>query len=179
MKRLAGIARGLCSVAAVVLLSSVLVPASAQAVCVDPPGDITGNSTTNVADALCVVLVSLWQASGQNPATPPPCLQGPIFNADSNCDGEVNVADAIVVVSLAVGNALSTMLDPNQNGCVEVCESVQLPGPPVVVPAFVHGTSTGGGLRLQALGTGASAVGASTGVVGGTGVQLQPHPVAK
>lgn len=169
--------------AAVALVAAISIP-TVNAVCVSPPGDINGSGKGNVADALCAAIVASWQvlvgAGGGDPATPPACLDGPIYNADANCDGLVTVSDAILTITVVLGNDILGDLDSDpKNGCVDVCESVNLPGPPVVVPAFVHGVSTGGGLRLQALGTGASATGTSSGTVGGQNLNLEPHPVAK
>lgn len=181
--RSSSVARGaLAAAAAIALVAAVSIP-TASAVCTDPPGDINGSGHGNVADALCAALVASWQtlvgAGGGDPANPPTCLSGPIFNADANCDGVVTISDAILTITVVIGNNILGSLDQDNNGCVDVCESVNLPGPPVVVPAFVHGVSTGGGLRLQALGTGASATGTSSGNVGGQNLNLEPHPVAK
>lgn len=166
------------------VVSSALVPVDAQATCLTPAGDVTGNGNANVSDAICLLLVSQFQLLlDTNPAgaTVPMCLgTNKISAADANCDGSVDVSDAVIVVSLIIGNSLSSTIDSDPaDGCVDVCQSVQLPGPPVVVPAFVHGVSEGGGLRLQALGTGASAVGSSTGTTMDGDLKLEPHPIAK
>jgi hypothetical protein len=97
----------------------------AGATCGVVPGDINGDGSTNVADALCIVKGSLWWLQGAQ-EQPPACL-GAAVNAerqsDLNCDRSVDVADALVAVQLALSNTVSEILDGDGDKCVDACQT--------------------------------------------------------
>lgn len=94
----------------------------------DPWGDVNMSGAVNAADALCTLLVSL--AEIVNPADPsyPPCLTAASPIADVTCDASVSVADAVVVVQLAIGLPLAVELDGDVDGCPDTCVGCAPPG---------------------------------------------------
>lgn len=110
---------------AVWFVSLILSPQSAHALCLQPPGDITRDKKTDVGDVQCAILVSLWALdSQQNPL--PACLGAnkpfPILSVpDTNCDGEINIADGLVCIQNALAAPLSGVLDANGDQCVDLC----------------------------------------------------------
>lgn len=116
---------GLCSL----LVAGVLVPASsAYAACqhpadgssLDPVGDINGNGVVNVADALCAVLVSAWDLAGETPGDEPGCAES-VFAADVDCSLSTDVADAVAVISVALGTGLPSGVEVDEEGCPVAC----------------------------------------------------------
>lgn len=89
-----------------------------------PKGDVNGNNSVDVVDAQCTIILALWQLGGM--ATPtPPCLVGPVAVADLDCFGTVNVADVLLIVSFALNQPLSPIIDRNNNGCHDHCDQKQ------------------------------------------------------
>ena len=83
-----------------VLLSLFLMPSAALAEdgCYDPPGDITGDATTNVLDVQCSIIGVLNSLLAE---APPACnAHGPL-SADLNCDDVLSVADVQLTITLA------------------------------------------------------------------------------
>ncbi|NUN14270.1 MAG: putative metal-binding motif-containing protein, partial [Myxococcales bacterium] len=100
-------------------------PRSAMAICLTPPGDITGDGTAAVTDVQCNILMNLWSLGGQVDDVPT-CLKGqgsPAFIADHNCDKVVNISDTLLAVSFALKQLLAVELDANANQCVDACET--------------------------------------------------------
>jgi len=65
-----------------------------------PDGDLNGSGAVNVLDAQCAALTALAQAQG---APPPACLAGgDVTAADLDCDGSVDVSDALMILDLAL-----------------------------------------------------------------------------
>ncbi len=89
---------------------------SAKAECLDPPGDITENGTTNVIDVQCEILATL---AGLDDSPLPLCLAGGEESADLSCDGAVSVVDVLVAVYLVLDIALAT--DADGDGWVDDC----------------------------------------------------------
>lgn len=98
-------------------------PGAATATCVAPPGDVNGSSATNVSDALCTVLGSLWTLNGKSPGELPPCLGGAEDASDVNCSGSITVSDTLLVIQLALGLPLAIAVDANANSCVDTCDA--------------------------------------------------------
>lgn len=96
----------------------------AQGYCLSPPGDLTGDGTTDVVDTQCAILAALWALTGSQTAAPNclPTGSNPIAMADQNCDAMVGVADAQLVIFFALGTPLAASLDADSNQCVDVCE---------------------------------------------------------
>ena len=96
----------------------------ASAICLAPPGDVNGNGATDVTDAQCAFLGTLWQINIANgvPTSQPTCAGTSILRADVNCDNSITVSDATIVVSLALGLELDSSIDANGDLCVDVCE---------------------------------------------------------
>jgi hypothetical protein len=116
-------ARALLVSASLLALLATPLERSARAACAEPPGDLNGDGGANVADALCSVLVNLWSLAGELSA-PPACLQSgfePRVAADANCDSVLNVVDAQITVQLALGIALSPLVDDG-DGCPDACD---------------------------------------------------------
>lgn len=126
--------RGAALVATLVCLNALAPPGAAHAVCVDPPGDFTGNGTTNVADIVCIILSSLWQITDPDGA-PPECLavRGALA-ADANCDGSINVVDVQITVNHALSNPLPAEVDADGNDCPDTCDSALAPELTIVSP---------------------------------------------
>lgn len=110
-----------------------------------PPGDLTGDNLVSVTDVQCGILVSLWQLAGSL-GTAPICLNGDPALADVQCDGGTNVADVIILITLALSAPLSPELDGDGDGCPDTCT------PPQVRDGFAtytYGESAGGIYRLR------------------------------
>lgn len=94
-------------------------------VCLSPPGDVTGNGMTTVADVQCVILAIFWSLDGQVDI-PPDCIAktgSPAIWPDHNCDAVINVTDATLGIQFVFNAPLSESLDANLNQCVDSCES--------------------------------------------------------
>ncbi|NUN16519.1 MAG: lamin tail domain-containing protein, partial [Myxococcales bacterium] len=106
------------------LISLCAVPHTGYAICLSPPGDVTGDGLTSVTDVQCNILANLWSLGGLV-ATPPACLNtvgSPAILPDHNCDGVINVSDTLMAVTFALYQPLSAELDNNGNQCVDACE---------------------------------------------------------
>ena len=95
--------------------------APAQAVCVDPPGDVTGDGQTNVVDVQCSILSTFFYLTTSGAPTIPSCAGNNIKRSDANCSGTTNVSDILMVASQALGEKLSSALDENVDGCADSC----------------------------------------------------------
>jgi hypothetical protein len=94
----------------------------AQSQCIGAFGDINGNGEANVVDVQCVILTTFYAMGGSQDLTLIDCLAGPIEDADTNCDGTVNVVDATMTISAAMTVPLSLMADYNGNDCPNSCD---------------------------------------------------------
>lgn len=138
----------------IAVISGVWPPSSARAQCLHslefidlglPPGDINNIAPVSVADVQCAVLTALWGIGGKIGPLPG-CLVGPPARADVNCDGNVDIADVLIIINLALGTPLDPVLDANADGCPDKC------APPKVRTAFAttfNGQSTGSGYRVR------------------------------
>jgi C1A family cysteine protease len=100
--------------------------AIAGATCLSVPADINGDGATSVTDVQCAILANLWNLEGKTAAAPG-CLGGDPQRADLNCDGQIDVVDAITVVSLVLGIPLDSKIDTNSNLCADACEVIPVP----------------------------------------------------
>lgn len=82
-------------------------------------GDLNLSGTTNIADAVCGLLVALAEASG---SALPSCLASNTESADLDCDGSLDIADAQIVVQIVLTGAPDSAIDANSNLCVDTCE---------------------------------------------------------
>jgi hypothetical protein len=130
-------------------------PGAANAGCLSPPGDYTGNAEATVVDVQCLLLTIL-----SPPDEPPGCFAAPLGTADADCDGERTVADAILSVQWALGSALSPQIDADGSQCPDACE---VPHSYTSRPIFAVGKSTGSAHILVPRGAPGSAVGSSSG----------------
>ena len=105
------------------MLFVLLTGSTANAICVDPPGDVTEDGSADVLDVQCVVLTLLWTMDSHNLPLPV-CLNGNYFRADVTCNEWANVADAQIVISIALGLPLSPILDSNGDKCPDTCGDV-------------------------------------------------------
>lgn len=122
--------RGLSQVSAVfsVVWMLSLVPHTALAECthptddavLEPIGDVTGSGTVTVADAVCAVLVSLWELAGATPGSEPGCAVS-VTAADVDCSLTPDISDALFVVQLALGVTSPDGLDLDGTGCPLAC----------------------------------------------------------
>ena len=118
------------AVSTVVLFAlAFVVPKSVRASCPAVPGDVTGDSTTNVQDVVCTILGTLSEMAGQ---APPDCAVAPL---DHDCNGNVDVSDVLLTIRWALGLPLSPQVDANANGCVDACEP---PPPPPQTCCSAH-----------------------------------------
>jgi hypothetical protein len=102
-----------------VFLCALGLAVDARGLCLEPPGDIDGNGSANVADAVCSLLVNLWSIG---PGALPGCVGGQPTRADLNCANGYEVGDTILAVTLALGNALPAAQDSDGDGCLNACE---------------------------------------------------------
>lgn len=86
-------------------------------------GDVTNSGSTNVADALCVVLESLAQL--EDPPAPAPACFGdaPRTRSDLSCDGATNVTDVVQTIYLALIGSIPASSDADGDGCADACIS--------------------------------------------------------
>lgn len=127
-----GLVRHLCAIAmgrwaalAAGLLGVVLFSASASAICLDVPGDVSGDGLASVVDVQCNVLMNLWSLAGQVDPVPE-CLDvivSPAVTADHNCDHVINVADTLLSVRFTLQIPLGTVLDANEDECHDSCQT--------------------------------------------------------
>jgi len=95
---------------------------AAQSQCIGAFGDINGNGEANVVDVQCVILTTFYMMGGSQDPSLIDCLAGPVEDADTNCDGTVNVVDATMTISAAMTVPLSLMADYNGNDCPNECD---------------------------------------------------------
>lgn len=131
-----------CSKGAVgiALVANLVGMSAASAICLDPAGDTNGSGSTSVADSVCIVLATLWDAAGQVGAAPA-CLDPaltPLDAADLNCDGSITVSDVLITVGLALDAGLSPAVDTNGDDCADACEI-----PPNTAPTLIGGDTIG------------------------------------
>jgi hypothetical protein len=88
------------------------------------PGDLNGNALVSVVDAQCAVLVTIWEIDGGSSELPG-CVAGEPLRADTNCDSTINITDVLLVVILALGDALGPTVDADQDGCPDLCGGPQ------------------------------------------------------
>lgn len=93
---------------------------STFAVCGDPPGNVNGDTFTNVVDVQCAIVGAIWELGGNiDPA--PECLGLDIASGDLNCDGFLNVTDIQIVINHTIGAPLAASIDGDADGCVDTC----------------------------------------------------------
>ncbi|NUN13422.1 MAG: hypothetical protein HUU55_07280 [Myxococcales bacterium] len=129
-------------------------PAAAQ--CLNPPGDVDGNGTSNIVDVQCVILTVLAVLVG----TPtPPCVAAglPITAVDVTCGDGVTVADVLVAIEYALGAELKSSIDGDGDACPDACLPSELPLPRVVTT----GTSSNTQWTLRPRGPSAPTAGTS------------------
>lgn len=107
---------GMVALAAIGMMLFVISPAYAA-----NDGDVTGDGKVNVSDVQCEVLLNLYVLAGQTGPTPVCLASGDLDDADANCDGVINISDAVVVTNIALEN-LPEQLDCDRNGLVDDCE---------------------------------------------------------
>jgi hypothetical protein len=107
-------------------------------------GDINGSGEVDVADALCVLLASLWQLTPS--AAVPACVADDLDFADLTCDAEVDVSDSLLTITLALQGSIAPGLDSLSRGCPDACV-----GPLDVTPASPI-VQTGASVTLVASG---------------------------
>jgi hypothetical protein len=91
----------------------------------EPPGDVTNDLVASVLDVQCSVLANLWSLAGQTGQVPD-CIQvpgSPAVVVDHNCDSVINVADTLLAIQFALKVPLNPIVDPNNNQCVDACET--------------------------------------------------------
>jgi hypothetical protein len=108
----------LAAVAFVVLFAAPMV----QAICTAPVGDVTANGKLNVADTVCITLVTLFAATGSQGAAPSCLGGGAVLSADFNCDGNVYVSDAQLHVLAVLGDPMDPGIDSDANLCPDACQ---------------------------------------------------------
>jgi hypothetical protein len=107
-------------VALALLAASVGALPSADAACLEPPGDINGDGSANIVDVQCTIVVVLSTFGGAGPL--PVCLAGDIGTADLDCLGGVDVVDVQIGISYALGAGLNATVDGNADGCPDSCQ---------------------------------------------------------
>ncbi len=136
--------------AVLIALVAVLTANGANATCPTPPGDVTGDGSTNVVDVVCGVLASLWDLNGRTDAIPACVATGNYRRADANCDGAINIVDVQVLAFQALG-LVPAAVDLDGDLCADACQDTT---PPVVTIASpVKGTVFGTLEPIQVTGT--------------------------
>ena len=89
--------------------------------CTNNSGDITGDGTTNLLDAMCasqLLLADLLDESEPDI----PCATGGLPSLDQNCDGKRDLVDVAVVIHSALNASLPVEVDATGNGCPNACD---------------------------------------------------------
>ncbi len=86
-----------------------------------PAGDVTGDGSVDVSDVVCTVLEVLWTLAPDEGFLPQ-CAAADPTAADVDCDGKVNVNDAVLVSTMALELPLNPAIDADGNGVVDACE---------------------------------------------------------
>lgn len=90
--------------------------------CLPTFGDVSGNGVTDIVDAQCTILTSLWAlAATFDP--PPSCLAVAPEQADADCSGDVAVTDVLLVIGVALGSQPGPDLDADFDGCPDTCQT--------------------------------------------------------
>jgi hypothetical protein len=108
--------RARCAAAALVGAAVLSGGQAASAACVEPPGDVSGNGSTNIVDVQCLILAVL-----QTP-TVPSCIGVPIALADTNCDQAFTVGDIVLAITYTLGGVLGPQIDADGSNCPDSCE---------------------------------------------------------
>lgn len=111
-----------------VISASVCVASDANALCLSPPGDVTGSGSTNVTDVQCMILGTLAELSGDSIPICAAVQTSDIF--DQDCNLSINVADVLIVIALSLQQPLGNTLDADEDGCVDACLEVAPPQTP-------------------------------------------------
>ncbi|NUN16006.1 MAG: hypothetical protein HUU55_20455 [Myxococcales bacterium] len=118
-----------------VLTISVVVSLGADysfASCPDVPGDLNKDSLVTITDIQCALLVVLYDSAGDEVKAPACAVVGPDA-ADLDCDFQVTVVDAVLIIQIALSGKLGTGVDLNANGCTDSCETECPPNTPCSV----------------------------------------------
>lgn len=94
--------------------------AAAALPCLEVPGDLNDSGTVNVADAVCSALVLLDELGG-GAGPDPSCLAHPRAHTDINCDDAIAVGDVQLVIGLAIGAGLPSLVDADDDQCADLC----------------------------------------------------------
>jgi hypothetical protein len=57
--------------------------------CLESPGDVNGDGTTDISDVQCGIVAALWELAGSFGAMPM-CCKGEWWRTDMNCDQATN-----------------------------------------------------------------------------------------
>jgi hypothetical protein len=109
----------------------------AQGVCTDPcplvnlclesPGDVNGDGTTDISDVQCGIVAALWELAGSFGAMPM-CCKGEWWRTDMNCDQGTNIVDVLMGINMALKIPMAAGLDADGNGCPDACQAAPDPG---------------------------------------------------
>jgi hypothetical protein len=91
-------------------------------ICLDPPGDITKNGSVDISDVQCGILTVLSELVQGGTSAPPACLNTSIAGADLNCDDVADVTDVLLLIQLALGVDLGSIIDEDGDSCHNNCE---------------------------------------------------------
>lgn len=100
-------------------LAVTLTPWHSAAICLDPPGDVTGDGVTSVVDVQCILLGVLAGLSGGE-TTQVVCAAQP-DGADLDCNDSVTVGDVFLVIQVVLGTPWSNDVDKNGDLCADTC----------------------------------------------------------
>lgn len=88
--------------------------------CLPAFGDVSANGVTDIVDAQCTILTSLWVLASSDVA-PPSCLGVAPEQADADCSGDVAVTDVLLVIGEALGIPPAPEVDTDFDGCPDTC----------------------------------------------------------
>ena len=146
-----------------ILLLFCFTPGTALGQCANNGGDITGDGTIDLLDAMCATQLLLADLLDETEPNLPCAAEG-LPSLDQNCDGNRNLIDVSVVIHTALGASMPVEVDATGNGCPNACDAdpIQvgaslplwtLPDAQPESPLFgqTHGPKDAPGVRVIAL----------------------------
>lgn len=93
---------------------------AADAVCLDPRGDVNGDGTASISDVQCGILAVLWDVGGQMGALPA-CIGDEPERANADCGNGITVIDAQLLIFYTLGLPPDPSVDSDGDLCPDAC----------------------------------------------------------
>ena len=94
-----------------------------QSVCDSVRGDVNLDGQANIFDVQCHILVTVNELAGLSHSSSV-CGATEESEVDQNCDYSVNIIDVYMTIQAALGQAWSPLMDGDNDGCADRCETV-------------------------------------------------------